>query len=213
MRRSNQACNGGTEKDAVEVVVQLRFLMFVPWSSCCISISISINSTWWFVVVFVEFLVVIFVLILVLFNFLFCCVLVFVLYFLCKLSVWKFFSSKSYNLKLCFFLPCVVVAVLGTVEITSHYALLVHWGSDSPSLKFSLLFVVVFLHGWHHGALLVCPWPSSRTLLPQQRNDSQKEKLFVRKPIKEVLKNILFNAKLLRDEEKHLGLFDRSWFF
>ena len=85
-----------------------------------------------------------------------------------------------------------------------------YWGSDIPSLKFSLLFVVVFLHGWHHGALLVCPWPSSRTLLPQQRNDSRKEKLFARKPIREMLTNILFPAKLFRDKEKHLGLFDRN---
>ena len=85
-----------------------------------------------------------------------------------------------------------------------------YWGSDIPSLKFSSLFVVVFLHGWHHGALLVCPWPSSRTLLPQQRNDSRKEKLFARKPIREMLTNVLFPAKLFRDEEKHLGLFDRN---
>ena len=125
MRRSNQACNGGTEKDAVDVVVQLRFLMFVPWSSCCISISIGINSTWWFVVVVVQLPVAIFVPILVLFNFLFC----YVLFFLCCIFVQvvcvKSSGSFLQNLttsRCVFFLPCVVVAV---IEIASHYALLV----------------------------------------------------------------------------------------
>ena len=132
--------------------------------------------------------------------------------FLCKLCVcevqWKFPQKLKTS-------SCVFSFLVLSWQCLAHLKSrnIMHcwyWGSDIPSLKFSSLFVVVFLHGSHHGALLVCPWPSSRTLLPQQRNDSQKEKLFVRKPIKEVLKNILFNAKLFRDEEKHLGLFDRS---
>ena len=177
---------------------------FVSWclfprSSCCISISISINSTWWFVVVFVEFLVVIFVLILVLFNFLFCCVLVFVLYFcascVCEVQ-WKF--PQKLKTSSCVF-SFLVLSWQCLAQLKSRHIMHCwYWGSDIPSLKFSSLFVVVFLHGWHHGALLVCPWPSSRPLLPQRRNDSRKEKLFARKPIREMLKNILFSAKLFR---------------
>ena len=108
--------------------MQWMLYIFVSWclfprSSCCISISIGINSTWWFVVVVLQLLCpdtcVVQFLVLLCSGF---CVV-----FLCKLCVWSpvEVSSKASNLYLCFFLPCVVVAVLGTVEITSHYALLV----------------------------------------------------------------------------------------
>ena len=111
-----------------------------------------------------------------------------------------------------FFLLCVVVAVLGTVEITSHYALLV------LGIWYSVVKVLVaFCRSFSARLTSRCIIGLSLALLahsaPQQRNDSRKEKLFARKPIREMLKNILFPAKLFRDEEKHLGLFDRNWIF